>query len=237
MRTILILAMFTASLAYGARSDFQEVRDLTLGAGGLSSLVIDAGAGSLSIEGVDDGDTLQVTATIEIPGMDEEEARELMQRSLVLSLDEDGDKAVLKSYFRDTGWSWRDSPRIQLEVRVPARFALSIDDGSGSMTVHHVAGDIRIDDGSGLIEMRDVGGAVDIEDGSGSIDVEGVGGDLSINDGSGSIDVAAVTGSVTVDDGSGSITVKDIGGDLIIVDDGSGSINFSDIRGHVEDRS
>jgi len=237
MRTILILAMFTASLAYGARTDYQQVRELDLDANGLGKLEIDAGAGGLSIEGVDGADRVRVTATIEVPGTDEKDALKVIERSLVLVLVRDGDTAVLKGYFEDSGWSWNDSPRVQLEVQVPKRFALYVDDGSGSLTVHNVSGDIRIDDGSGLIEMRDVGGAVDIEDGSGSIDVQGVGGDLSIDDGSGSIDVAGVNGSVIVDDGSGSISVKDVRGDLTIVDDGSGSINFSEIQGRVEDRS
>jgi len=178
-----------------------------------------------------------VTALIQVPGKSDEKAQAFIASNLVLTLERDGDNAELKAYFDNGGWSTDGSPGVRLQVQVPQHLALDIDDGSGSMVVNNVRGDIRVDDSSGSIRMRDVGGSISIEDGSGSIDIDGVGGDISIEDGSGGIRVSDVTGSVIVDDGSGSVNVNGVGQDLIIVDDGSGSINYTDVQGKVEDNS
>ena len=234
MRSFLILAMFTASLAQAAFSEYEEVRDLRLDAAGLAKLNLQAGAGSLEITGVAGQDEIIVTATIHVPTANEDKARELIESRLVLTLQKDGDEAVLRGYFDEGRWSWGDSPSVHLEVQVPARFALDVDDGSGSIVVNGVSGDIDIDDGSGSIKMQQVGGTIHIDDGSGSISVTDAGADVDIEDGSGSITVRGVGGSVTVDDGSGSINVSEVEHDLIIIDDGSGGLNFSEIKGRVE---
>jgi hypothetical protein len=234
MRSILIMAMFTVSLANAAWNEYEEERDLNLGASGISTLEIEAGAGSLEIVGVPGSNEIVVSATIYVPEKDEDKARKEIKSHLVLSLEKDGDNAVLKSYFNEYSVSFGDSPHVQLEVLVPERFGLIIDDGSGSIVVENVSGNIELEDGSGSILMTNVGGDVEIDDGSGSISVEGVRGDLFIGDGSGSIKVREVAGSVTVDDGSGSINVSDVEKDLIIEEEGSGSLNFSNIGGRVE---
>ena len=235
MRSIVIFAMFTASLANAALADeYQEVRDLILDTSGISALEIEAGAGSLEIIGVSGADEIVVTATIQVPEDDADNARKEIKSNLVLSLEKKGDNAILKGYFNSGFMNFGDSPYVQLEVRVPERLNLKIDDGSGSIVLENVAGNIELEDGSGSISMMNVGGNVEIDDGSGSISVEGVRGDLIIGDGSGSIKVREVAGSVTVDDGSGSINVSDVEQDLIIEEDGSGSLDFSNIGGRVE---
>jgi len=234
MRTFLILGMFAASLADAAWKDYEEIRDLTLDASGVDIVEIEAGAGSLEVHGNANAEKISVTALIQVPGKKEEKAREIIESDLVLTLERDSDKAVLNGYFESSGWGWGDSPSIRLEVEVPDRVGLEIDDGSGSIKIRDVAGDIDVEDGSGSLEMAHVGGEIRIDDGSGSITVEDVGGDISINDGSGSITVKGVRGSVIVDDGSGGINVSDVDADLIIEDDGSGSLSFARINGRVQ---
>lgn len=234
MRTYLLLGMFVASLTNAAWRDYEETRDLSLDAGGIDTLQIDAGAGSLEVRGNADANMISVTALIQVPGKKEEKALEIIESDLVLTLGRNGDKAVLNGYFESNGWGWGDSPSVRLEVEVPDQLGLEIDDGSGSIKVWDVSGNIEIDDGSGSLEMTNVGGDIRIEDGSGSFSVHGAGGDISINDGSGSITVEGVRGSVFVDDGSGSIDISDVDADLIIEDDGSGSLNFARINGRVE---
>ena len=233
MRTFLILGMFTVSLANAAWRDYEETRDLTLDAGGIDTVQIEAGAGSLEVRGSADAAAISVTALIQVPEK-EEKARNMIESDLVLTLERDGDTAVLKSYFESGGWGWGDSPSIGLVVEVPDRVALEIEDGAGSIKIWDVSGNIEIEDGSGSLQMSNVGGDIQIEDGSGSISVEGVGGDISIDDGSGSITVKDVRGSVVVDDGSGSINVTDVDADLIIKEDGSGALTFARISGRVE---
>jgi len=232
-----LLAVAAAGIANVARADYEEVRELSLGANGVRTLRIDAGAGGLSIVGAAGTDAIQVTARIEVPGGSDDRARKRIESDMVLSLEKDGDEAELRAWFDGSTWGWSDSPHIHLEVSMPEGLDLAVDDGSGPIEVRNVRGDIAIDDGSGSLEMVDVGGSVRIDDGSGSITVRNAGGDVYINDGSGAIDVRGVAGSVTVDDGSGNIDVSDVTEDLIIVDDGSGGLDFSNIGGRIEKES
>jgi len=223
--------MFAATLAVAALGDYEETRDLSVDAQGIGMLEIEAGAGSLEVKGDNNADDIVVSASVVVPDRNIEKAQKIIESDLTLSLERSGDTVVLKSYFDYRGSG--DSPMVHISVTMPAALNLDVEDGSGSLKVEDVTGDINIDDGSGSITMERVGGDVKIEDGSGSITVAEVGADLDINDGSGSIKAISVGGSVTVDDGSGSIKVTDVEENLIIVDDGSGSLDFSDVRGNI----
>ncbi|NOX69272.1 MAG: hypothetical protein GXP15_08805 [Gammaproteobacteria bacterium] len=233
MRSIVILSLLTASLVYAASDDYVEVRDMRLPAEGLAALQIDAGAGSLAVIGAADGDEIVITAKIIVPGKDDQAARRIIESDMVLSLEREGERAVLASHFESGLWRSSGSATIDLEVSVPDRFLLIVDDGSGSLVIENVRGDITIDDGSGSISLLDVGGDVRIDDGSGSIRANEIGRSISIVDGSGSITVSSVGGSVFIDDGSGSIQVSDVAEDFIVEDDGSGSIKFAGVEGRV----
>ena len=232
MRGLIVMAMFTASLAYGASYNYSEVRDLSVDANGLSEFEIDAGAGSLSVTGVDGATQIAVVATIRVESRDEDKARSIVEKRLRLTLERDGDRAKLRSEL-DSGWGWDGNAAVDLEVQMPAGVSLIVDDGSGSIVISGVTASVEVDDGSGSLEISDAG-AISVDDGSGSIKITNAGGDVYVNDGSGSIDISGVAGSVTVDDGSGSIRVDDVAEDLIIEEDGSGSVSFTNVRGVVE---
>jgi hypothetical protein len=234
MRSLIMTAIFLASYTSAAASDYEETRDLSVDAGGVDTLVVNAGAGSLDVRGVDGLDAIEVKAIIIIPDADEDDGRRIIEKNLVLTLERDKGQAVLRSELDNRSWGFGSNGRVDLEVRAPSNLAVSIDDGSGSMNVSNFLGDVRIDDGSGSIDVQNVG-ALHIDDGSGSIDVSGANGDVYVNDGSGGITIDSVDGTVTIDDGSGSIRVSDVSEDLIILDDGSGGLHFSDVRGSVEE--
>ena len=234
MRSFIIMAMFTASLANAAWNDYEENRELELASKGIDTLEIEAGAGSMEVTGVAGSDKIMVTAIIQIEDKNDDDAREIIEESLTLTLEKQGGNAELKSYFEDNGLFGYNNGSVRLEVRMPEQLGLDIEDSSGSIVVNGVLGNIDINDSSGSIKMSRVGGDVKINDTSGSITVRDVGENISIEDGSGSITVTGVGGSVTVDDGSGSVKVSDVENDLIIENDGSGSVKFSDIRGTVE---
>ena len=233
MHWFIVLAMFMAFSANAAAGDYTEVRDLRLDAAGLDNFIIDAGAGSLDVTGVDGLRHIEVKASIIVPDADEDEGRKIIGKGMKLSLEQDGEAAKLVAGFDNRFWGSGSNSRIDLDVRVPVTMALAIDDGSGSVDVADVAAAVRIDDGSGSIDVRRVG-SLHINDGSGSIDVRAVDGDVYVDDGSGSITIEAVGGSVTIDDGSGGIRVSDVAKDLIILDDGSGSVTYTDVRGTFE---
>jgi hypothetical protein len=234
LQTLFMLIMFAANLVHAAWTDYEEKRDLSLDADGVETLQIEAGAGSLDVTGVAGIPRIVVAALIRVPDVDADEARRIISEDLVLSLERDGRSAELKGYFEDGGRLSGSSPGINLEVRIPEGMSLDIEDGSGSVELRNVSGNIELDDGSGSIRMTEVGGTLKVKDGSGSLVIKGAGGDIEIVDGSGSISVARVQGSVTIEDGSGSIDVSEIAGDLFIPDAGSGAVDFSGVAGRVE---
>jgi len=234
MRGILILAMLAGSLAYAASHDYVEARDMILPAEGLADIHIKAGQGDLELTGVEGASDIVVTATISVPTRTDSKARSIIKSDMVLTLEQDGDSARLASYFKRGKWGWDGHPEINLDVKIPARLAVSIDDGSGLIRIQDVSGDITIEDGSGSIAIVRVGGDVHIDDGSGAISVKEVSDSVWIVDGSGSITVRTVGGSVVIDDGSGSIDVSDVENDLIIEADGSGSLRVARVHGRIE---
>lgn len=233
MRKLTFLLVFAAGAEGAAAGDYEEMRDLSLNAAGIGVLEIEAGAGSLVVTGVA-GSSIVVEAVIRVPDEDADGAHEIIESDLVLGLERDADRAVLTAWFEDSGWLSGHGGSVQLEVTVPEALALDIEDGSGSIAIRNVTGDIQLEDGSGSIDLRRVGGRVTIDDGSGSISAEQVGGDIRITDGSGSLKVVGVEGSVTIDDGSGSITVSGVAKDLEILEAGSGSLSFTDVQGRTD---
>jgi hypothetical protein len=230
MRSLIVITMFVASLTHAAWNGYTEDRSLELDADGVSRLDIDAGAGSLVVTGAAGASKIEVTATINVP--DEDDALEIIEKRLRLSLDKADGEARLEAYFDNNGWSWGDSPSVDLDVRVPHGLELFVDDSSGSLEIMDSQSVVEIDDGSGSIKVAGVTSLV-IDDGSGSIKVKDVAGDVEIEDGSGSITIEKVGGGVTIDDGSGSIDVDDVELDLVIVDDGSGGLDATNVRGDV----
>jgi hypothetical protein len=119
MRSLVVMAMFTSSLTYGAWNGYTETRDLELSTSGVDILEIDAGAG---------------------------DAIKLIEKHLVLNLEKSHSKAVLDAYFEQSAWHYNDSAAVDLEVSVPRGLAIFVDDGSGSVRIADVRGAVHRDD-------------------------------------------------------------------------------------------
>ena len=172
MRSFIVMAMFATSLAQADWSDYEEVQELDVDAAGASSFFIDAGAGSMVVKGGSSSDSIKVTATIQVDTGNDEKAQKIIAEDLTLSLDREGDRVVLKSFFDNGGWG-DSNGSVRLEVEMPAGISLRVDDGSGSMIIEDIEADVEIDDGSGSLKVYNVG-SLEIEDGSGSIDIRAV---------------------------------------------------------------
>jgi hypothetical protein len=233
MRSFIVMAMFVASLASAASSYYTEERDLELPAGGINTLTIHAGAGSLQVRGIAGSETIRVTARIQVDERNSDKARELIESRMVLKLYRDGDDAELQADFKNKLMGWGADGAIALEVEIPQGMHLDIEDSAGSIKVRDTHADVEIDDSSGSIRVE-AAANVTIDDSSGSVTVDGATGDVDIEDGSGSVTVSKVGGSVKIDDGSGSIRVTDVEHDVVIDDAGSGGVTITDVRGNVE---
>lgn len=202
---------------FWSNSELQhETRSLSLDMTDVEEMKADTGAGSLEIIG--EAGRTRIDVVAEVYYRDAEDIQ--------LSLEKTGGNAVLTADFASNSYRG-DNPYINLTVRVPAALTIELNDGSGSIVLRDVMGDLDIEDGSGSITIEN-GGNVDIDDGSGSITVRHLRGDLTIEDGSGSIDIERVSGKVTIDDGSGGIDVRQVG-DLKIIESGSGSLSIDGV--------
>ena len=262
MKTLISLLLL-ASAGSAFASEYKEIRELSLDAGSAELFDLDVTSGYLSIQGNSGIDQITVKATIRVEtGMtfDEDDAKEYLDKYLILKLEERNDVAKLHVEFDHGNWSWgnRNGAVVDLDIQVPASLSMHIDDGSGWILVEGMSSDLTVDDGSGDLDIRGHSGKMHIDDGSGSINIANSHGGLSVDDGSGSvlikdhqgdvyvedgsgnIDLENITGSVRIDDGSGSIFADGISNDLIILDAGSGSVNVKNVSGEYinhDDRS
>jgi DUF4097 and DUF4098 domain-containing protein YvlB len=212
---------------------YQEVKNLSLSAEGIERLEIDCGAGFLVVSGQEGLERINAEAEIILEGRSEKNAQKFIRERVKLSLERQGNRAVLISQMKErfSVFSFRKK-LINLKVYVPTNIDLGVDDGSGWLKVDNIRGKVVIEDGSGEMMAEDITGVLRIDDGSGDMEVVNIRGDVDIDDGSGSIDVEGVVGSVSVDDGSGSMTIHDVEED-VTVSDSSGSINIDGVEGNV----
>lgn len=231
MRKILMLALCAASLLNVAHGAYEEVRELILPADAIKTLKIDAGSGGLEVIGVPGLREIKVTATVFVPGSNDDKAREKIREKMDLNLSQEKGVAVLDAHFGKEFWSFNNRNAINLEVRVPDDMDLVIHDGVGSVEIENVRGDLSLTDGTGQITLKDVGGNVTVKDGTGRIEISGIGGDLSVRDGTGGIDIEDVRGGVIIDDGTGNIYVANVEKSLVILNAGTGRVRYSNING------
>lgn len=230
-----ILVVF---LAGAALADYSSTRTMELSAEGIDKLEISCGAGYLEVEGIEGMATIEVEAEIIIEGMKEKKAEAFVEENMELELEKHGKDARLTSRFEESGSLFghmfsSGSKLINLTVRMPKAMALNIDDGSGSIWIQNIEGDLNIDDGSGEIEIENIVGDIEIDDGSGMVRMTNITGDIEISDGSGEINVHKVDGSVVISDGSGDIYVSDVTHDVEVIDDGSGRCRIRNVDGEV----
>ena len=240
-----VAAALTTAVPANAECRYEEPREVSAAAAGVSSVRIEGSSGSLEVIG-GGGATIKASGTACVSSRAYLDATRLTLRR-------EGSRLVIEAHTAEArGWFGNSYANLPFVVELPSNLpveiedgsgplgvrgvaSVSIRDGSGPIDVSNVAGDLRVRDGSGSMVLEKIGGTVRIQDGSGSIDVKGVGRDVIVEeDGSGSIDIRDVTGSVMIeDDGSGSIDVRNVGGDFTVLDDGSGGISFKDVRGRV----
>jgi hypothetical protein len=219
-----------ASPAAGQRDcEHEATRSATLRASTGDVLHLIARAGSLTVRG------REGLTEVRVMGRACASSEALLEQ---LRLETDRSGSTIRVEVPDIeGGSWLSGNRyhaLHLEIEVPKGMAARIEDGSGEIVLEGL-GPLDLNDGSGSIEITDIDGDIVIDDGSGGITVRGVDGSIGVNDGSGSISIRDVEGTVDIgDDGSGSIDVRNVAGDFIVGDDGSGGITYDNVSGRVD---
>ncbi len=242
-------------VALAAVSAAQSRETLTLAASGCRMLRIDCGAGLLKVVGESNLEKIEVNAVLDVRGIAENELPEFKKKYVELKLDQAGDSAVLiakiESEFSLESLFHGHDARIDLEIRLPRRLALAVEDGSGDIEIReidggldledgsgailatHINDPVKIDDGSGDMRLAGLSGRVAISDGSGGIELKDAGGDVFVEDGSGEIRIYHVSGSVRINDGSGDIVIDGVEKDVTIEEAGSGGLEIHNVKGSV----
>jgi DUF4097 and DUF4098 domain-containing protein YvlB len=250
----LTLALFALAPALAAANDckFTARHDFDVDAAGLKTLASAIGSSDLEIVGV--------------PGLAKVEVRgracaseEAWLADLGVDQQRSGDRlTVTPRQDRSHGWHWFESSYayVDLEVRVPAAFAVEVRSGSGDARVREVAS-LRYDGSSGDLTARKIAGVFDLKlssgdvDGSdiGSVEVRGVSsGDVVLRDirgdvrvervGSGDLRFDNVGGGVAIGSvGSGDVTIGHVDRDVSVESLGSGDVDVSDVGGNFSVRS
>jgi len=258
MKKIVLFILLLFVVGWSVSSAAQSRETLTLAASDMKTLRIDCGAGYLKVLGVAGLEQIEVAAVLNVSGIADDELADFKKEFVTLKLEKVSGKAELTAKIESdfslaSLFGHSGDARIDLDVRMPRRLALAIDDGSGDIDIRDSdgnvelvdgSGDIRlanlkgqvdIEDGSGAINLAKIGGVLKIEDGSGDIELEDAGSDVFVDDGSGDIRLQRVLGSVTIDDGSGGIEIDGVEKDVTIEEAGSGGVSIHNVKGKVRE--
>ncbi len=225
MKTAKLLSLSLLTLAISGcvinvkaqKADVSLQEDLSVSTDGVTSFEIEAGAGYLTVVGVDNTTSIEVDADI----------KTTKEKDYVLYLKKSGSTAKLVAEHNSSAGYWSgSSPQINLTVKMPKHLMLSIEDGSGDLKVTDINSNVQVSDGSGSAYFENIDGNLAIDDGSGNIAIKNLEGNLQLGDGSGELTVQDVVGNVNIDDGSGELSVFNISG-AVTIDDGSGDINVT----------
>ena len=227
---VTLISFISPTLVNADSCNYEKDIEFTIDATSAQNLRVDVGAGELSIRGRANSDEILVTAVACASSRSQLDDMDIGQRS------RGSDIEIFTEFERRRhflSWFGSREARIDIEMLIPEKLALQVDDGSGFVTISGVSA-LHLEDGSGSIEVSKISGDVYIDDGSGSIEIDNVGGLVSIEDGSGDLKIIESNEVHIIDDGSGGIRIANITRNVHIEDDGSGGIDIQDVGGDVE---
>lgn len=139
-------------------------------------------------------------------------------------IEADNGKLTLKEEFSRGSHSGHSSWVLE----VPDHMSLSLNTGSGDVTLEGLNADVKSNLGSGNIGITDVKGDLDFNTGSGNIELNNTEGDISLNTGSGDIRATGGSGKYSFNAGSGIIKADRLKG-VLSMNTGSGDIDAKNI--------
>jgi len=228
---VLLLALGPATaLAWGDDCKFRADRAGGVDAKGIEKVVIRAGAGDMKIVGRSNA------VRVEARGTACAGKQELLDASQI-SVRRDGNVIYVETTLRqnnDGGWNWgKDSyAYIDVGIALPSNVPVEATDSSGDTTVEDL-GALTIQDSSGDLEIHRIAGFTDVTDSSGDLDIDDAGG-VRVRDSSGDIEIGKVREGVEItSDSSGDIHIAQVGGSVRVAQDSSGGIRIEDVKGNV----
>ena len=234
MRSRLLLVLLAlgpaTALAWGDDCKFRADRAGGVDSKGVEKVVIRAGAGDMKIVGRSNAVRVEARGTACAGKQD------LLDASQI-SVHRDGNIIYVETTLpqnNDGGWNWgKDSyAYIDVGIALPSNVPVEATDSSGDTTVEDLVA-LTIQDSSGDLEIHRVAGFTDVTDSSGDLDIDDAG-SVRVRDSSGDIEIGQVREGVEItSDSSGDIHIAQVGGNVRVAQDSSGGIRVEDVKGNV----
>jgi hypothetical protein len=223
-RIVALLAAAGALPAMAAPCVKEAQRNVQLDTGGITKIVIGAGAGDLRIKGESGRNQLSVKG--EACASDQE-----LLEKIQLEQRREGNTLIIKAVLPEAE-GFLGYARMDMVIALPDSIDLNVSDSSGDAEIENVRA-LVLTDSSGDLEIRNVRGDLSLTDSSGDLEIEQVGGGVTLTDSSGDVEIEQVAGKIKIDiDSSGGIRI-DQAGSVHILTDSSGDIDIEDVQGDV----
>ena len=228
---LLLLALGPATaLAWGDDCKFHADRAAGVDAKGVEKVVIRDGAGDMKVVGRSNA------VRVEARGTACASKQELLDASQI-NVRREGNVIYVETALpqsSDGGWNWGKNQYayIDIGIALPSNVPVEAVDSSGDTVIEDLAA-LTIQDSSGDLEIHRIAGFADVADSSGDLDIDDAG-SVRVRDSSGDIEIGKVREAVEItSDSSGDIHVGEVGGSVHIGQDSSGGIRVEDVKGSV----
>jgi len=228
---LLLLALGPATaLAWGDGCEFRAERAGGVDAKGIEKVVIRAGAGDMKIVG------RPTAVRVEARGTACAGKQELLDATQI-NVRREGNVVYVETALpqnNDGGWNWgkNDYAYIDIGIALPSNVPVECTDSSGDTTIEDLAA-LTMQDSSGDLEIHRIAGLADVTDSSGDLDIDDAG-SARVRDSSGDMEIDKVRGDVEItSDSSGDIHIAQVGTNVHILQDTSGGIRVEDVKGNV----
>jgi DUF4097 and DUF4098 domain-containing protein YvlB len=227
---LLLLALGPATaLAWNDGCEFRAERAAGVDAKGIEKVVIRTGAGDMKVIG------RASAMRVEARGSACAGKQELLDTAQI-SVRREGNIVYVETMLpeNDKGWKWSkdEYAYIDIGIALPAGVPVEATDSSGDSTLEDLAA-LSIQDSSGDLEIHRIAGLADVGDTSGDLDIDNAG-SVRVRDSSGDVEIGEVHGDVEItSDSSGDIHIAQVGGAVHIAQDSSGGIRVEDVKGSV----
>ena len=168
----------------------------------------------VNITGVEDSDEIEVTATYYVIGEEMEEAQYFKENQTSMKLEQVHSEAQLTTLIKQEGNI--EQGRIHSDIRIPDNLAVVYKQSVGELKINELHSALTIQHGSGPISLKNITGPIQLTDGAGSISLERVSGEVNLNTNSGTTTLANTNGDITIMAGSGHINVNDHEGAIVV---------------------
>lgn len=228
---LLVLALGpSAALAWGDdECRFHAERAAGVDAKGVEKVVIRAGAGDMKVVGRTNA------VRVEARGTACAGKQELLDATQI-SVRREGNVIYVETELpqNDKAWEWvkGEYAYIDIGIALPASVPVEATDSSGDTVIEDLAA-LTLQDSSGDLEIHRIAGLADVGDSSGDLDIDEAG-SVRVRDSSGDIEIRKVRGDVEItSDSSGDIHVSEVDANVRIAQDSSGGIRVEDVKGNV----